>query len=112
LPRASGAETVAGGAEGGAGQAGFSTGGHASTALEAAGAGSGAGEVQAPSAATKARHATPRAIEDNVTGVTERSATLGWVFLEIALALAVAVAIVWWTWPRKKRPPREDEGPR
>jgi hypothetical protein len=32
---------------------------------------------------------------------------LAWVFLEILAALAVAVAIVWWTIPKKPKPPAE-----
>jgi hypothetical protein len=28
-----------------------------------------------------------------------------WVFLEVALAFGLAVAIVWWTFPREKKPP-------
>lgn len=30
---------------------------------------------------------------------------MGWVFLEVLLALAIAVGIVWWTLPRKPKPP-------
>ena len=32
---------------------------------------------------------------------------MAWVFLEVALALGIAVAIVWWTFPKKKRPQDE-----
>jgi len=27
-----------------------------------------------------------------------------WVFLEIVAALAIAIAIVWWTFPKKRKP--------
>jgi uncharacterized membrane protein YccC len=27
-----------------------------------------------------------------------------WVFLEVVAALAIAVAIVWWTFPKKRKP--------
>lgn len=30
-----------------------------------------------------------------------------WVFLEVALALGIAVAIVWWTFPKEKKPPAD-----
>jgi len=30
------------------------------------------------------------------------------IYLEMALVLAIAVLIVWWTWPKKKKP--EDPG--
>jgi hypothetical protein len=36
---------------------------------------------------------------------------MAWVFLEIVVALAVAVAIVWWTLPRKPKPPDGTRGP-
>ena len=34
-----------------------------------------------------------------------------WVFLEIVVALALAIAIVWWTLPRKPKPPGGADGP-
>jgi len=35
---------------------------------------------------------------------------MGWILLEAAVALAIGLFIVWWTWPRDKRPPpRADE---
>jgi uncharacterized membrane protein YccC len=33
---------------------------------------------------------------------------VGWVFLEILVALAIAVAIVWWTFPKKAKPPDDE----
>lgn len=30
-----------------------------------------------------------------------------WVLLEVAIALGLAVAIVWWTFPKEKKPPRD-----
>ena len=33
-----------------------------------------------------------------------------WVFLEIVAALAIAVAIVWWTFPKKPKPPEDPPG--
>jgi hypothetical protein len=36
---------------------------------------------------------------------------VGWVFLEIGIALVLAIAIVWWTLPRKPRPPEEKDEP-
>jgi hypothetical protein len=36
---------------------------------------------------------------------------MAWVFLEIVVALAVAVAIVWWTLPRKPKPPDRTRAP-
>ncbi len=33
---------------------------------------------------------------------------MGWVFLEVLLALALAVGIVWWTLPRKPKPPSDN----
>ena len=30
-----------------------------------------------------------------------------WVFLEVGLALGLAVAIVWWTFPKEKKPPAD-----
>ncbi len=36
---------------------------------------------------------------------------MGWVFLEVVLALAIAIGIVWWTFPKKKRPDDEAGGP-
>ena len=73
----------------GAGQTGFSAGGHSSVACGAR----GAGVVQAASA---------NAIADNAAR-TDGGRRVFWVFLEIALALGIAVAIVWWTLPRKRR---------
>jgi len=35
---------------------------------------------------------------------------MGWVFLEVLLALAIAVGIVWWTLPRKPKPPPGNAG--
>lgn len=32
-----------------------------------------------------------------------------WVFFEVALALGVAVGIVWWTFPKKKAPPKRSD---
>ena len=29
---------------------------------------------------------------------------MAWVFLEVALAFGIAIGIVWWTFPKKKRP--------
>jgi hypothetical protein len=29
---------------------------------------------------------------------------MGWVLLEVAMAFGVAVFIVWWTFPKKKKP--------
>jgi hypothetical protein len=29
------------------------------------------------------------------------------ILLELAVALAIAVLIVWWTWPKKRRPDRD-----
>ena len=76
------------GCAGGAGHAGFSTGGgHTSGATSAAFSGA---DWQPASAS-----AQTAPIADN--------ARMGWVFLEIAVALAVAVAIVWWTIPKKPK---------
>jgi hypothetical protein len=84
----------------GAGQAGFSAGGHKSVASGAR----GAGAVHAASAS---------AIADNAA-YPLRGNNVFWVFLEIAIALGIAVAIVWWTFPRKRgkreAPPADDEG--
>jgi FlaG/FlaF family flagellin (archaellin) len=30
-----------------------------------------------------------------------------WVLLEVAIALGLAIAIVWWTFPREKKPPHD-----
>jgi len=30
-----------------------------------------------------------------------------WVLLEAGVALAILLFIVWWTWPRKPKPPRD-----
>jgi hypothetical protein len=30
-----------------------------------------------------------------------------WLILEAAVALAILLFIVWWTWPRKPKPPAE-----
>jgi uncharacterized membrane-anchored protein YhcB (DUF1043 family) len=35
---------------------------------------------------------------------------MAWVFLEVALAFGIAIGIVWWTFPKKKRPQdRQDD---
>jgi hypothetical protein len=34
-----------------------------------------------------------------------------WVLLEIGIALLIAVAIVWWTFPRKQKPPPSQPPP-
>jgi hypothetical protein len=85
----------------GAGQTGFTTGGHTSGSGVAATSRGGGGEAQ-PASASSARAPQTAAIEDN--GCME------WVFLEIFVALAIAVAIVWWTIPKKPKP-RDDEKP-
>ena len=36
---------------------------------------------------------------------------MAWVMLEIAIALLLAVAIVWWTLPRKPKPPDATRDP-
>jgi len=42
--------------------------------------------------------------------VRAKAGHMGWILLEAAVALAIGLFIVWWTWPRDKRPPpREDE---
>ncbi len=30
-----------------------------------------------------------------------------WLLLEAGVALAILLFIVWWTWPRKPKPPRD-----
>jgi hypothetical protein len=30
-----------------------------------------------------------------------------WLLLEAGVALAILIFIVWWTWPRKPKPPAE-----
>jgi hypothetical protein len=54
-----------------------------------------------------------RAMADN-EGRCKRTgdADVGWVLLEIVAALAIAIGIVWWTFPRSRKPPRADEPPR
>jgi hypothetical protein len=88
---------------GGVGQAGFSTGGQMSASRCGAGGG-----VAHP--ARSARTSAP-AIEDNRAARTNEEAGVGWVFLEIGIALAIAVAIVWWTLPRRPKPPKEKDEP-
>jgi hypothetical protein len=33
---------------------------------------------------------------------------MAWLLIEAGLALALAAFIIWWTWPRPKKPERED----
>ena len=58
--------------------------------------------------------ATPRRVEYGTEGRrigaaarSSRQDIMGWILLEAALALAIGLLIVWWTWPRKKRPDDE-----
>ena len=30
-----------------------------------------------------------------------------WVLLEVAIALGLAIGIVWWTFPKEKKPPHD-----
>ena len=79
----------------GAGQMGFSIGGHTSSGVSAISRGGG---VEAHPASSSRSAASPAAAIDDNEG-------MAWVFLEIFVALAIAVAIVWWTIPRKPKPP-------
>jgi hypothetical protein len=38
--------------------------------------------------------------------------TLLWLLLEAGVALALLVFIVWWTWPRQKKPRNDGGGER
>ena len=33
-----------------------------------------------------------------------REAPMGWVFFQVFLAFGMGVLIVWWTWPKSKKP--------
>jgi len=83
---------VGGGWEGGAGHAGFSTGGGHTSGATA----SFSGADWHPASASA--QAVP--IADN--------ARMGWVLFEIAVALAIAIAIVWWTIPKKPKSDAEE----
>ena len=70
------------------------------------------GLAQPAASATSTVPAAARAIEDNVVGAFNEGMALAWVLLEVLAALAIAIGIVWWTFPKKPRPPaqgRDDE---
>lgn len=81
------------------------TGTGAGTGTGTTGRGGGAAQL-----ATRSEAATARIIGP-ARKVRDKESDMGWVFLEIVVALAVAVAIVWWTLPRKPKPPEGTRGP-
>jgi cobalamin biosynthesis Mg chelatase CobN len=86
------------GGQGAAGGQGGQTEGHA-----ACGAGAGPGPGNSGAQAASARHAHSRMRRASVNRVNRHS-PMWVVFLEMGVALGLLIVIVWWTWPKKRKP--------